>query len=115
MKGSHVHLGVRNLKGTLAWLGRVWRCAPLYQDKEMAVVPFGPLTLIFDAAKKDSPATLAYSSRDCDDDYKTAIKRGARPVEPPTDRVYGVRSAYVKGPGALTFEIEQRLPRKKRS
>jgi len=80
----------------------------------MAVLPFGPLTVIFDAAKKDSPATLAYSSRDCDADYQIALERGATPLHPPADRAYGVRSGYVRGPGALTFEIEQPLRRKKR-
>jgi hypothetical protein len=114
VKGAHFHLKVRNLSGTLVWLGRVWKSKPIYQDKSMAVVPFGSLTVIFDKAPKDSPATLAYSSRDCDADYKTVLGRGAKPVEPPRDREYGVRSAYVKGPGALTFEIEQRLPRRKR-
>jgi catechol 2,3-dioxygenase-like lactoylglutathione lyase family enzyme len=111
MKLSHVHLGVRDLAGTLAWLKRVLKSTPVYRDAKMAVVPFGPITVIFDRAKKDSPATLAYSSRNCDRDYRTVLRRGAQPVEPPGDRVYGVRSAYAKGPGDLTFEIEQPLPR----
>ena len=99
---------------TFAWLARVWKSKPVYLDKDMAVVPFGPVTVIFDRARRDSTATLAYSSRNCDADYRIALKRGARPIEPPKDRVYGIRSAYLKGPGALTFEIEQTLPRKKR-
>ena len=43
----------------------------------------------------------------------TLLWRGAKPLEAPADRSYGVRSACVKGPGALTFEIEQPL-RKRR-
>lgn len=115
MKGAHVHLQVRNLRATLAWLERVWRVRPVYADRDMAVVPFGPLSVIFDRARKDGPATLAWASRNCDADYRTVLRRGARPIEPPTDRPYGVRAAYVRGPGALTFEIEQPLRRKPRS
>jgi hypothetical protein len=113
MQGAHVHLGVRSLAKTLAWMEKVWKTKPVYRDEQMAVVPFGPLTLIFDAAAKDSAATLAYSCRNCDSEYRKVLRRGARPVHPPADRAYGVRSAYVKGPGALTFEIEQPLPRRK--
>src|SRR2546426_8357312 len=95
MKGSHVHLQVRDLGGTLAWLARVWKVKPVYLDKDMAVVPFGPITVIFDRARRDSRATLAYSSSNCEADYRTVLKRGARSVQPPKDRGYGVPAPYI--------------------
>ena len=113
MNGHHLHLNVRSLTRTLGWIKRIWKTTPVYRDREMAVVPFGPITVIFDRAAKDSPATLAVASRDCDADYRMLLRRGAKPLHPPADRVYGVRSAYVKGPGALTFEIEQPLMKRR--
>ena len=115
MDGGHIHLKVRRLDRTLDWIDRIWKTRPVYRDKDMAVLLFGPITVIFDRASKDSPATLAYLSSNCDADYRKVIRRGAKPLHPPADRVYGVRSAYVKGPGALTFEIEQPLRPKRRS
>jgi hypothetical protein len=113
MKGHHVHLNVRNLARTLAWIARVWKTKPVYRDSEMAVLPFGPITVIFDRAGKDGPATLAVASRDCDADFRAVLRPGAKPLHPPADRGYGVRSAYVKGPGALTFGIEQPLGKRR--
>ena len=50
-------------------------------------------------------------SDDCDRDYGRVVERGAETVSAPEDKPYGSRAAYVKGPGALTFEIEQPLKR----
>jgi uncharacterized glyoxalase superfamily protein PhnB len=75
----------------------------------MAVVPFGALTVIFDQSDKDTCATLGFESAHCDADYNTVVERGAVPLEPPADRAWGARSAYLRGPGAVTFEIEQLL------
>jgi hypothetical protein len=113
MNDHQVHLNVRNLARTLAWIARVWKTTSVYRDPEMAVLPFGPVTVIFDRAGKDSPATLAVASRDCDADFRTVLRRGAKPLHPPADRGYGVRSGYVKGPGALTLEIEQPLKKRR--
>jgi hypothetical protein len=113
MDGAHIHLNVRQLERTLDWIDRIWKTQPVYRDRDMAVLPFGLITVIFDRALKDSPATLAYLSRNCDADYRKVIRRGAKPLEPPADRPYGVRSAYVKGPGALIFEIEQPLKKRR--
>jgi hypothetical protein len=41
--------------------------------------------------------------------YSRVVARGAETVSAPEDKPYGSRAAYVRGPGALTFEIEQPL------
>jgi predicted enzyme related to lactoylglutathione lyase len=75
----------------------------------MAVLQFGAFTLILDAAPEDSVATIGFNSADCDADFAALVARGADVIEPPHDRPYGARVAYLRGPGALTIEIEQML------
>ena len=110
MTGSHVHLGVKDLQRALQWLEQVWQLRPIFQNERMASVPSGALTIILDASEIDTRATVGFDSQDCDEDFRSVVSRGAIPLEGPTDRPWGARSAYVKGPGALTFEIEQPLP-----
>lgn len=109
MEASHIHLNVRDLEAAVRWLGEVWDMRPVYRDERMASFAFGPLGLILDAAEADSPATVAFESDDCDADFERVVARGAEPLEAPADRPWGVRAAYLKGPGALTFELEQPL------
>lgn len=110
MTGSHVHLGVKDLAAAVRWLDTVWHVQPTFQNERLATVPFGVLTLILDAATADSIATLGFESENCDADVRAIEARGGVVLERPTDRPFGVRSAYIQGPGALRFEIEQRLP-----
>jgi predicted enzyme related to lactoylglutathione lyase len=112
MNGSHVHLGVKNLPLALQWLEKVWQLRPTFQDERMASLPFGKLTIILDAAPADTAATVGFESQNCDDDARAIKSRGGVVLEEPKDRPWGVRSAYIQGPGALKFEIEQMLPRK---
>jgi hypothetical protein len=107
MEISHVHFSVRRLGPALKTFRRLWKVRPTYQDRWMAVLPFGGMYVILDAADKDSLGTIAFRSKNCDRDYRSVIKRGAVSVEPPADRPYGARTAYVRGPGKLTFEIDQ--------
>ena len=72
----------------------------------MAAFSFNALTLIFDTANDDVSATVGFESDNCDRDYRTVAERGAVALEPPTDKPWGVRTAYFKGPGELKFEIE---------
>lgn len=113
MKGSHVHFGVKDLQGALQWLDRIWQLQPTYQDERMAVLPFGAISIILDRSESDTSATVGFESQNCDDDYRSVKARGAVVLEEPKDRPWGVRSAYIQGPGALKFEIEQVLPRGK--
>src|SRR5512133_1655003 len=103
---NHVHLQVCDLQAALDWIRNVWQTEPAFTDNRLAVVPFGALTVIFDLSDKDSPATLGFESTDCDADYRAAVQRGAVPIDPPADRPWGTRAAYVRGPGAVTFELE---------
>jgi hypothetical protein len=111
MKGSHVHLGVRDLRAAVQWLETVWLLRPTFENERMASVPFGELTLILDASAADTSATVGFDSENCDEDFRAVVSRGAIAVEEPADRPWGVRSAYVQGPGALKFQIEQPLRR----
>ena len=67
------------------------------------------VTLILDAETEDSVATIGFHSVDCDGDFAALVERGARALQPPHNRPYGARVAYLQGPGALTIEIEQML------
>ena len=111
MKGSHVHLGVKDLPAALQWLQKVWQVRPTFQNERLASLPFGELTIILDASATDTSATVGFDSQNCDEDYRTVVSRGAITLEAPADRPWGVRAAYIQGPGALRFEIEQSLPR----
>ena len=68
---------------------------------------FDQFTLILDAAATDSTATNCLNRTDCDADFSAMVARGAIALEPPQDRPYGARVAYIEGPGALTIELEQ--------
>jgi catechol 2,3-dioxygenase-like lactoylglutathione lyase family enzyme len=106
MNINHIHLSVRDLRIALDWLDRIWQLKPQFRNDRMATIPFGSFTLILDAAETDSCATIGFESDDCDRDYRSAIERGAVPIEPPSNKAWGVRAAYVQGPGGLRFEIE---------
>jgi len=103
---NHVHLQVRDLRGVVRWCEAVLQKRPGFCNDHMATFSFGSFTLIFDAADDDTPATIGFASEDCDRDFGAVIERGAIALEPPTNKDYGVRVAYVKGPGELKFEIE---------
>ena len=112
MNGSHVHLGVKDLPEALQWLEKVWQLRPIFQNERMATLPFGGITLILDASAFDTAATVGFESTNCDEDFRSVRSRGGVPLEEPADRPWGGRSAYIKGPGELRFEIEQMLPRR---
>ena len=109
MRLSHIHLQVRDLPSALAWLDRVWWASPTFHNERMAVVPFGSFLLIWDASDQDSAATIGFASDDCNSDYQRVLARGAVSIDEPRDRPWGARAAYIQGPGALKFEIEQPL------
>jgi predicted enzyme related to lactoylglutathione lyase len=109
MEGNHFHVFIRDLPGALAWFARVWVTEPIYQEKTMAVLQFGPVLLILDQDEEETVATIGYASADCDADFRRAVGRGAQAIEEPADRSWGVRVAYLKGPGRITLELEQEL------
>ena len=111
MLASHIHLAVKDLPATIDWLEKVWNLKPTYRDDRMASVPFGKFAILFDASMTDTPTTIGFDSSNCDEDFRSVVSRGAVAIESPTDRPWGVRSAYIRGPGAIRFEIEQMLRR----
>ena len=106
MRLNHIHVAVRDLKGALAWLERVWEVKAGFQNERMATLMFGDFTLILDSAETDSPATIGFESDDCDRDFRAVVARGAAPLESPANKPWGIRCAYLQGPGRLKFEIE---------
>lgn len=110
MQFNHLHVPVRDLPGALDWLARVWDIRPTFEDGGgMAVLSLHGASLILDAAGEDGTATIGFASDNCDEDYRLASERGAETLEAPKDRSWGVRAAYLRGPGRMTFEIEQSL------
>jgi uncharacterized glyoxalase superfamily protein PhnB len=106
---SHVHCRVKDLFVAVEWFTSRCGVVPSFTDARMAVLLFGTFTLILDAASEDSVATIGFDSVDCDADFGALVARGARALEPPQNRPYGARVAYLQGPGGLTIEIEQML------
>ena len=109
MEFNHLHVGVRDLRAALEWLARVWAITPSFENGSMASLMVHGTTLILDAADEDAVAIIGFASHDCDGDYRQASDRGAETLEPPQDRAWGVRAAYLRGPGRITFEIEESL------
>ena len=110
MRFQHLHVAVRDLPGALDWLKEVWDASPTFENGRMAVLSLHGASLILDAADEDGTATIGFASDNCDRDYRLASERGAETLEAPEDRAWGVRAAYLRGPGRITFEIEQELP-----
>ena len=110
MRFHHLHVAVRDLPDALDWLKKVWDASPTFENGAMAVLSLHGTSLILDAADEDGTATIGFASDDCDADYRLASERGAETLEAPEDRAWGVRAAYLRGPGRITFEIEQELP-----
>jgi catechol 2,3-dioxygenase-like lactoylglutathione lyase family enzyme len=110
MTFNHLHIAVRDLPGALAWLATTWDIRPTFENGGMAALSLFGTSLILDAADEDGVATIGFASDDCDQDHRLASERGAETLEAPSDRAWGVRAAYLRGPGGITFEIEQALP-----
>jgi uncharacterized glyoxalase superfamily protein PhnB len=107
MKLGHFHAGVRSLNDAIAWFEQVLQLSPSFAQENMASYSLGGITLIIDAAAHDSELTLGFESSNCDSDYERLIARGAQGTSPPTDYPWGVRAAYLRGPGGISIELEQ--------
>lgn len=111
MQLNHFHVYLRDLPGAIDWFQRICDARLVYRGERMASLSLGGLQLLLDEDKEDAKITIGFASEDCDAEFKTALGRGADVVEPPTDRAWGVRAAYLRGPGAVTVELEQPLKR----
>jgi len=72
MRGSHVHLGVKDLPAALQWLDKVWQLRPTFQNERMATLPFGDLTIIL------PPALVAGAGASRRRDRASASRRHSR-------------------------------------
>ena len=106
---AHVHVFVSERPGAVQWLEKVWGSSPVTEDHEMSLFVFGSTQLVINDVDEDIPSTIAFTSDDCDRDFQQVIAKGAVSVDEPKDMAWGVRAGFVRGPGKLTFEIEQPL------
>jgi catechol 2,3-dioxygenase-like lactoylglutathione lyase family enzyme len=111
MKADHIHIRVADINEIVHWFETFLELRPNYRDNTMAMYPFGEMAILFDKSDRAMPVTIGFSSDDCDADFRRLVELGAVALNEPADQAYGVRSAYLKGPGDLTIEIEQTLPR----
>lgn len=103
---ERLRLGVRDLPAAAAWLNKVLEWKPSYRDERRVVVGTAGVKLELVAAGADDHAAIVLLSDDTDADFRRLTERGAAPLEAPSDRPSGAREAVVRGPGALTFEID---------
>jgi hypothetical protein len=109
MNLGHLHIGFKDLAASIQWMEQVLGKKPAYQNQNMAVFPFEHMSLLFDRSDEDAVVTVAFDSKNCDADFATLIGKNAKVLENPADQPWGVRVAYLQGPGKTTIEIEQPL------
>ncbi|MFQ5352618.1 MAG: VOC family protein [Candidatus Binatia bacterium] len=108
---GHVHVYVSDRPKAVDWLKTVWGTDPIAEDHEMSLFVFGSTQLVVNDVDEDILSTIAFISDDCERDYREAIAKGAVAVHEPQDKPWGVKAAFLEGPGKLIFEIEETLPR----
>jgi uncharacterized glyoxalase superfamily protein PhnB len=109
MQIAHVHVYVADRPAAVEWLGKVWGAHPEVEDHEMSLFAFGDTQLVVNDVEEDVLSTVAFTSTDCDGDFARVVAAGAVPIHEPEDKPWGVRAAFVQGPGKLVFEFEQGL------
>ncbi len=106
---SHFHVYVKDRPKTVEWFEKVFDLSPVAEDHEMSMFAFGSVEIVINDTEEDVQSVIAFNSENCDQDYQDVIARGAVSKSKPGDKPWGVRSAFVHGPGKLSFEIEQKL------
>ncbi len=107
MELSHLHLGFKDFPGASAWFTEVAGVAPDFRNDKLAYHRFGGVIVVLEQADADTTVTLAVKSGHVDRDCAALAAKGAAVIQAPIDQKWGVRSAYLKGPGAVTIELEQ--------
>ena len=111
MELSHLHVGFKDFPGATQWFTEVAGNAPRFQNDRLAYHQFGSVVVVLERAEEDTPVTLAFKSSQLDADFAALAAKGVPVIQGPIDQKWGVRSAYLKGPGAVTFELEQPIER----
>lgn len=109
MKVSHIHLSFTDLKNAIGWMKKHLNKEPGYQNEGMAVFSFENIEYVFDQGESNTGVTIALASNNCECDFKNLSKHGAEVIEQPMAQPWGVKTAYLKGPGEVVFEIEEAL------
>jgi catechol 2,3-dioxygenase-like lactoylglutathione lyase family enzyme len=109
MNVGHIHIGFQDLEAAVSWSKQVLGKDPVFRNETMAVFECGGLSLVFDRSERDSELCIAFASESCDRDCRRLEERGAVVTERPEDQPWGVRTAYLQGPGRVTFELEEAL------
>ncbi len=74
---AHVHVFVSDRPAAVEWLMTVWEAEPVAEDREMSLFIFGSTQLVINDAADDIPSTVAFTSANCDRDYRDVVARGA--------------------------------------
>lgn len=109
MELGHLHIGFQDLPNAVKWMKDIMGKEPAYQNPNMAVFPFGQISLFFDKGIEDTSLTIAFNSENCDTDFAKLRERGAEVIETPCNLPWGARAAHFRGPGKTIVEIEQPL------
>ncbi len=109
MEISHFHVYVEDRPKAVKWLEKVFDVAPVEEDHEMSMLTFGSIAIVINDTEEDVPSTIAFVSENCAQDYEDVIARGAVSIHEPGIKPWGVKTAFVQGPGKLIFEIEEIL------
>jgi len=109
MKLAHLHAYVRDLEAAKSWFASRMDLSPKFENEQLAYFQTGPVVTVLEKSEEDAKLTLAFDSKDCDATFKQLVIDDSDVIEAPTNRAWGVRSAYISGPGNLTIEIEESL------
>jgi len=107
MQLTHLHVGVRDLPRAKRWFQDILTCEPSLATPKLASFALGAVAVVLEAADDDLPITLAITAQSCDATHAELVRRGATSMTAPSDKPWGVRSAYLQGPGRITLEIEE--------
>jgi predicted enzyme related to lactoylglutathione lyase len=109
MTVSHLHLNIRDLPAGIEWFRRFLDVSPDFANERMASIRLEGLALVLDQSQAESAAILALAAESCDAEVERLVERGAVVTEAAVNRPWGVRNAYLAGPGAITLEVEETL------
>lgn len=109
MKVSHLHLGFTNLANAVQWMQQVLQADPFYQNDRMAAFAFENIEYVFDLSDSEIETTMAFACDDCEKKFQELVAKGAIVIEVPAEQPWGVKTAYLQGPGKVIIELEEKV------